>query len=274
MNVKAILSKRPLPLRITAAVIAFAMIGWLLWGANDLLGNPISYYLVKTNAEKYVAENYADKGYVLEGVGYNFKFKSYCAYFSKPGSEDCRFTAYYNANGKFSGTTSESRVLNGENTRSRLNERYRKLVDTVVDSPSFPFESDIAFGELIFERDSDEEHDFGLPQSVLAPDAICDITKLGEMAGLLVIYVNTEDVSPENAADILLEINSLMEQGGVPFYAIDLTLSTTEPDYADREHYVIMNFHRSDIYEDGLITRVENNHQQTEARWAELDKER
>lgn len=274
MSIKAILSKRPLPLRITAAVIAFAMIGCLLWLAKNLLGNPISYYLVKTNAEKYVAENYADKGYVLEGVGYSFKFDRYYAYIAKPGSEDCRFTAYYNANGKFGQDDYESRVLNGGNTGSRLHMRYRELADSVLESPSFPYKSDIAFTELIFERDSDGEHDFGLPQSVLAPDAIYDIAQLGEMAGLLVIYVDTENVSPENAADILLEINSLMEQGGVPFYAIDLTLSTTEPDYADREHYVIMNFHRSDIYEDGLITRVENNHQQTEARWAELDKER
>ncbi len=266
MNVKAIFLKRPLPLRIIAAVIAFAMIGCLLWGANDLLGNPISYHLVKSSAERYVAENYADEGYVLEGVSYGFKFSSYYAYIAKPNSEDCRFTAHYGQFGEFGWDDYESRVLNGGNVRSRLDMRYRELVDSVLESPSNPYQSDIDFGELIFERDDDEHFGFGLPDSVLVPDGIFDIAKLGEEAGLLTIYVDTEEVTPENAADILLEINSLMERGGAPFYAIDLTLRTPEPNYGYRAYYVLEKFRRSDIYEDGLVERVKDCHQKTEER--------
>ena len=43
-----------------------------------------------------------------------------------------------------------------------------------------------------------------------------------------------------------------MEQAGVMFYAIDLTLQSSGGDY------IIENFHRSDIYEDGLAERIRN----------------
>ena len=277
MNVKAAISKRLLPLRIIAAVIAFAIIAMLLLGANDLLGNPVSYSIVKSNAEKYVAENYADEGYVLEDIGYSFKFKIYYAYIAKPGSEDCRFTADFSPLGKFGWDDHESRVLNGGNVRSRLCTRYRELADSVLESPAYPYSSHVAFGDLIFEDDDyNGGYDFGLPPSCLVPDALYDIAELGEKAGLLTIYVETEEITPEHAAEVLLEINSLMEQGGVPFYAIDLTLETPrkayQKNYADREYYSLLNFHRSDIYEDGLVERVKDNRQKTEEYWAELDK--
>ena len=51
------------------------------------------------------------------------------------------------------------------------------------------------------------------------------------------------------AGPVLLEIDSLMEQGGAAFYSIDLRLNSFSLD----------NFSRGDIHEDGLIERVRAN---------------
>ena len=257
MSVKSFISRYLTVFRIIAAIIAFALIGVLLWGANDLLGNPISYSIAKKNAQKYIAEKYAADGYVLEGVSYSFKFKDYLAHVAKNNSEDCRFTVFFGMDGSFRGDNYESLVQNGSNIRRRLDMSYRELVDSVLESPAYPYSTNIAYGSLIFEGDEDKRkekgHDFALPDSILVPDALYNITELGGKAGLLTIYVSTEKAAtPENAADILLEIKTLMEQAGVMFYAIDLTLQSSGGDY------IIENFHRSDIYEDGLAERIWN----------------
>lgn len=273
MSVKSFVSNHLLPFRIIAAVIAFAMIAFLLWGANDLLGNPVSYSVAKNNAQKYIEEKYADEGYVLEDVNYSFKFKDYLARVAKPNSEDCYFTVFYNMYGAFRGDNYESLVQNGENVRSRLDMRYRELADSVLESPAYPYSDNIAFGSLIFEYAEDyakeSGHGFAIPKSILVPDALYDIAELGAQAGLLTIYVDTEKLTHEYAAEILLEINSLMERGGVPFYAIDLTLKSSA-----REYYSLENVRRSDIYEDGLIERVKAYYQKTAEHYAELEAEK
>ncbi|MCM1167820.1 MAG: hypothetical protein NC299_14390 [Lachnospiraceae bacterium] len=273
-SLKNAIAKRPLPLRIIAAVIAFAIIGWLLWAATDLLGNPVSYYKAKSAAEKYIAENYADKGYVLEGVSFNFKFKSYTAAAVIPDSEDCAFGMYFNYKGEFARDDYESRVANGGNTRSRIQERYRELINSVFNSPSYPYRVkdgsvvNIAYSELVFEGDDyDEEYDFGLSKAILEPDGVYDIAGLGEQAGLITLYVVTDELSAENAAEILLTVNELTKRGGAPFYAIRLTLESRE-----REYYELGTVKRSEIYAEGLTERVEDAHRRETARLEELDK--
>ena len=54
MSVKSFISRYLTVFRIIAAIIAFALIGVLLWGANDLLGNPISYSIAKKDRKSVV----------------------------------------------------------------------------------------------------------------------------------------------------------------------------------------------------------------------------
>lgn len=246
MKIKELFFKHLKLFRIIAAVIAFAMIAGVLLFANALVGNPVSYFMVKSKAEKYVAANYADKGYYLESVNYSFKNGEYYAHVAKPGSEDCYFSLNYWFDGRMTRDYYESSVLGGSNTRRRLDMRYRELVKSVAESPSFPYGSDIAYGTLIFgDRELEQFNDnFGLREDDLVPDGIYDIAKLGEQAGMLTIYVSGL-TSEERVANILLDIKSLMEQGGVPFHAIGLN-----------SRYFILS---EDIYEDGLVERVKNS---------------
>ncbi len=253
MKIKAFVSKHGKVLRVIAAVIAFAMIGALLWFANSLLGNPVSYLIVKNNAQKYLAEKY--DGYVPENVSYSFKNGDYLAYAVKPGSEDSRFVVYYGWDCAFWGDTYESDIENRGNVRRRLDMSYREMVDSVLDSAANPYSMRIDFGELIFEGDEDMSkdrgHGFFIPLNILEPDELYNIAELGEMAGLLNIYVGTEkEANAETAAELLLGINSLMDKGGATFHAIDLVVESPSGDY------FVDNFLRSDIYEDGLAERV------------------
>lgn len=255
MTARAFIENHNKPLRIIAAVVAFAMIAGLLIFANELLGNPVSYLIAKNNAKKYIEENYAEEGYVVESVAYSFKFKDYLAHAAKPDSEDCYFTVYYNMFGDFRGDNFVSLVKNGQNVERRLNMSYRELVDSVLESSANPYKTEraIQYGELLFDADegNDTKYDFALPRSILIPDATYDIAELGAQGGLIVFYADVQgEATPEKAAEVLLKVNELSKRGGVPFYAIDLTLRSSGEDY------ILENFHRSDIYEDGLAERV------------------
>lgn len=257
MKVKEFIDEHRKPLRVIAAVIAFAMIAVLLEFANELLGNPVSYLIAKNNAKKYVAEKYADEGYVVGDAAYFFKFKDYVVHVGKPGSEDCNFTVYYNMFGQFCGDNYESLVKNRENVRSRLNMSYHELVESVLESPANPYntENAIQFGELIFEGDEDTNkkpgHGFGLSREILIPDKQYDIADLGAQGGLLSFYADVQEATPEKAARVLLDVAELTERGGAPFFAIDLRLKSSNGEY-----YFVDNFRRSDIYEEGLADRV------------------
>lgn len=261
---KAFIDRHYKVLRIIALFIAIAMTAWLILFAFSLNGNPVSYFLVTNNAKKYVAENYPD--YEAAAPSYNFKFGNYVVKITKPGSEDCCFMASFGLDGKLAWDNYESAIEQGSNTAARLNMRYRELVDTVLESPSYPFKTDIGFGNLI-SRD-DETHDFALESSTLTPDGIYDLNALAAEYGALTIYVKTEDVSPEKAAEILRELDSLMTQGGVTFKAIDLRL---ESDDRGSDFY-IDNIHRDEISESNLTEIVIEKHNAYEARLASIEK--
>lgn len=266
---KAFIDRHSTVLRVIALLVAVGMTAWLIFFAFSLNGNPVSYFLVENNAKKYVAENYPD--YVADAPAYNFKFGNYAVQITKTNSEDCHFMAIFGLNGRFLYDNYEGNVLNGLNTRIRLETRYRELVDTVLESPAYPFESRIAFGELIFARDYEEgdepAHDFALPTEILKPDALYDLAALGESGGVITVDVYSEDKTPERAAEILRELDALMTQGGVTFRAIDLSLTAN-----DGDNYVIENIHREEISESDLAQIVVEKHNAFEARLAKIEK--
>lgn len=253
-------------LRVAAAVVAFAMIAWLLYFANALLGNPVSYFIVKSSAEKYIAENHADEGYVLEDVFYSFKDGTYMAHFSIPGNEYSHFSVCYGMGGKMLYNYHTSLITDGGNIRSALDMEYRRLVDGALERPDFPYTiNDIAYGTLVF--GDDDRYGFAIPNSELSPDSTYDIAELGRRAGLLTVYI-LGDASAESAAEILLGLKEFMEGVGVPFHAVELSLGA--PDGAE---YGLSLFLADDIRADGLVERVEESRRKLLEEYARLDEE-
>ena len=134
-------------LKIGALVVAGVLIVGLGLFANALLGNPISKAAATSSAKKYVAETYAGTDYYVENVSYNFKDGNYHAFVKSPSSMDTEFSLHVNMIGKIYFDTYEN-VTSGYNTARRLEQEYRVLVDTVLESTTFPYVSDIRYGTL------------------------------------------------------------------------------------------------------------------------------
>ncbi|MGI6029703.1 MAG: hypothetical protein ACOX81_09925 [Candidatus Heteroscillospira sp.] len=268
------------PLKIAALLLALALIIGLGIFANALVGNPISKMLAERTAEKYLSENFPDTDFYIESVGFSFKDGSYYAHIDSPGSMDSYFSLCITMGGALKYDTYDS-VIDGSNTARRLNSAYRELADTVLESTSFPYPSEIAFGDLAF---TSREY-LGLPdvppyaliEDELVLDKLYDIPSLGAEAGHLVIYVDDDTVSPERASEIMLDIKRLMDEGGVPFYAMDFVLRhpRAEPDGSRPEGSIhVLDFPSADIYEEDMVSRVTAADADARAYYAALDAEK
>lgn len=261
-----ILSKHLKLFRVIAAVIAFAMIPWVVFFVHAMLDYPLYYPFVKMKAEKYIAENYGAEGYVLE----SFKDYggAYVAEAVKPGSLDCHFSVQYFSDGSFAYDTYRIAVSERLNVMNRLDKQYNDFVKTVLESPLFPFfPYSIKYTEqgLYFKTDrTNPRLDEGrIPADILVLDASYDIQELGETGGRLSIEICTDQLTPEFAAEALLKIDAFLKRGGVTYYFIDLKLRNPESEIGESNIYDLRSFRRSDIYEEGLLERVISSAEKT-----------
>ena len=255
-------------MKIISGIIAFVIIGALLFFANAFLGNPVSKMIVKNAAKNYIEENYKNRDFVIDEVQYNFKDSGYNAYVKSPSSVDTHFTVYISMTGKIYRDSYES-VINGWNTYQRIEKEYRDMVDEILSSDEFPLVSHIDFGTIkIIENVRDMEVEFGgsnygLKLTELELDKEYDVKELAKTVGNIVYYAEDEEVSFEKAAVSLLKLKEFFDEKNVSFYAIDFILEKPkgEEGYIEDDFRVyVANFLYSDIYEDGLEARIEVAH--------------
>ena len=266
-------------LKIIAAVTAFAILAGIAWFANAMVGNPISKMLAERGAEKHLEEAYAGTDYYIERIVYSFKDGKYHAFVKSPTSMDTEFSLYITLLGKVYFDTYDS-VLDGFTTASRLDQEYRALTDSILEYPSFPYSCHIGFGTLeIYPQEAfddpnvDDIPSYAINQSTLILDKIYDIRELGRQAGHLIVYVESNTVTVEKAAEIMLDIKAIFDEAGVPFVAMDFTLQYSIPEGGQRpdEEVSVDNFPYDSIYEDGMIDRVEKADKALKAYYAEQD---
>lgn len=269
-------------LKTAAFLVAVVLIIGLGTFANALVGNPVSRLLAKRTAAAYLSEHYGDTEFVLEKVSYSFKEGGYYADIRSPGSDDLYFTLSLDMAGHLVWDHYESMVASGQNTARRLSQEYRALTDSVFESPAFPYLTDIAFGDLAFGDPEASAYDQGgqahrLLAADLEPDRLYDIRSLGAEAGYLTVYIDDETVSVERAAEIMLGIKALLDESGIPFYAMDFVLQYPRPsEDAPRPEGRVeaIAFLSTDIGEPGMTARVAAANAAAEAYYAEMDKEK
>lgn len=265
-------------LKLAAFALALAIIAGLCLFANALVGNPVSKALATRTAKRHLAENYST--YVLDRAGYNFKDGNYYAHLTDPDQIDGDFSLSITPWGKLLYDSYEDRVLSGENTRSRLSMEYRDMVDAVLETPRAGLPVDFGGGDLeCWSRESLELEladapDYALITEELEVNGAYDVRELGALAGHLNYYLEEETPSLERLAHWLLEIRRLMDEAQVPFVDIDLSiryLRDEEGRRPDSDVYVL-RFPYEEIYEEGLLQRVEQANARAIAYYAELDK--
>jgi len=250
---------------IVTGVIILA-IGLLI--ANSLLGNPVSKMVAKNSAQKYLEETYSEEDFIIEDIFYNFKDGAYNVKVISPSSIDSHFYLTIPFK-KVVRDSYEDDVLSGWNTYQRIDEEYRKTVESVFSAEDFPIESDIDFGtiELLDENAPArfDEPDYGVQLEELELDKMYDVKKLAKTTGHLVFYAEEKEISFENASEYLMNIKNELDEAGIPFYAIDFVLQNSKEDsgkpYEDNASIHTSNFLYDDIYEEDLAERIEQNHQ-------------
>ena len=264
-------------LKIAAFVVALALIVGVCIFANSLVGNPISKMLATNTAKQYIKENHPDMDYQLDGVTFNFKFVCYNAYFTSPSSPDSSFTLMLGMDGKIIQNYYEAHVIERGNTARRLEEEYRAAVGKVLDNPSFPYNSHIDYGELQFiqeeYRNAEGVPPYALITNELELDGIYDVNELGAKAGKLTIYVYDDTVTVERLAEIILDIKGMLDDAGVRFYVMDCVLEYPKPESGEwkQGRVEVMDFLCSDIYEEGLVERVQASNDAAEDYYDEMD---
>ncbi len=253
--------------KIAGMVAALAVFLGICIFANALVGNPVSRMLAKNTAEKYLKEQYAGTDYALTELGFNFKNTDYYAHIKSESSPDTYFSLNIDMFGKLIYDNYEDSVVNGGNTARRLSAEYRALTDTVLEAADFPYRSEqnIGFGDLLIESvewgsEIDSEHILMMEDFEL--DGVYDVGELGRQAGELTLHIDDETVTPERAAEMLLEIKRLFEEKNIGVYCVDFMLRKPRPAEGPREDVTVWveDFLWSDIYEEGLAERIQAAH--------------
>lgn len=264
-------------LKITAFVGSLLLIAGLLFFANGLLGNPISKYLAENAAQKRLEDVYSDTDYVLEEVQYSFKDCLYHASVSSPSSQDSSFSITFDWKGQFRSDNYELLVLGKANTSSRLDDQYRALTDEVFESSTFPYDCSMTYGVLEFVPRADLSMP-GMPvyakaREDLELDKVYDVGALGSEIGRIVIYVDSETITPAYAAEIMLEIRAVMDEAGIGFRAMDFSLQPPLPPEGPRPdmEIAVKDFPYEDIYEEGMVERILEANKSLRAYYAEQD---
>ena len=264
-------------LKIAAFVVAVALIAGLCWFANGLVGNPISKLLATNTAKQYLRDHHPNTDYQLDAVTFNFKFVCYNAYFSSPSSPDSSFTLMLGMDGKIVQDYYEAHVTNRENTARRLENEYRAAVGKVLDNPAFPYDCHIGYGELQFipeeYKNESDVPSYALITNDLELDGIYDINELGAKAGKLTIYIYDDTVSVERLAEIILDIKAMLDDAGVSFYVMDCVLEYPKPESGQwtEGRVEVMEFLYSDIYEEGMVERVQASNDAAKDYYDEMD---
>ena len=271
------------PVKIAIIILAIVLVAGLLWFGNAMFGNPVSHALATKAAKAFLSDRFSDTDYQMERITYSFKDGRYHAFMSSPTNIDGDFSVSFTMLGKYHYDTYNS-VLGGFNTAQRLNSEYRKLTDTILNDPALPYDNtqiySIMFGELeIYPREAFEDPNvtdvpaYAIVQDDLELNKIYDIKELGAKAGHLILYVDNDTISVEEAARIMLDFRSIFDEAAIPFYAMDFVLRhpRTEDGKSDDEEIRINDFLYQDIHEEGLTERIEIAIEQTVAYYAMLD---
>ena len=265
-------------LKAVFIVVAVAFVGIAVWFANGFFGNPVSKHLATKSAQEYLEANFAGTDYEVEDTFYDFKVTGYNVHIKSPSSADSSFTIRTGLDGKVSYDTHKDDVIEKGNTARRIGDAYRKAADKIFESDKFPYESDICFGDIEFVQDSyADNHDvpeYAIVTNELELDKEYDLKDMGSKAGHLVVYVQSETVTAEKLAEVLLTIKDLFDKNGVTFYVIDCVLEYPKAEDSTQkndERVEVKNFLYSDIYEEDMVQRVTDDNEETKAYWQAED---
>lgn len=268
----------PKLLRVALAAAAMALTCGILYSANGLVGNPVCKAIARNHAEKMLVQEFAGLDLEIEKASFNFKDGGYYVRVRSDSSIDTHFTIYYNGWGQYKYDTYDS-VTDGWNTYNRLSDAYRAAVKEALNA--LYGDPSIGYGDLLLHQEVDAFTPVGelpgMEPALLQVDGQYDLAELGAQYGEVVLYLDQEEVTVEEAARVLLQLRGELDARGIRFHCIDLVLEKPRkqdgtPSDDDTE-VRIEDFRYADIYAEGLVERVQAAHDALTAWYAARDAE-
>lgn len=264
-NEKNIIKKKSKKKTVAVSVLLTAVFLVICLISNFIVGNPLSYLLVKHNAGTYVSDSpyFINSGYEINSVTYDFVIGSYVVTAMKNNSADSKVCLYYGFLGNYRWDDSDE-VINGcKNVKMRMDSEYSKLVQETYESSPLPESAVFAFGSIategMFDADETTKHIRIIPSSELQLDKAFDYSEIGARSGMINVELVTSDLSAANLAQKLLQLKEIFDGGGVRFVSISVYLVDRDESKNDGTGYDITgisNFPYSEIYEDNLEERI------------------
>ena len=247
--IKTSKNKQKVAVRIVAAVVACLLTVGTCVLAEATVGNPLSYVMAYNAAKKYIGQVYPEAGIVIERMSFSFKDGDYIVHVTYPDSIDGHFMLEFNGFGVFKHDTHGS-ITNGWNTAARLDREYRELAESALNA--LPYSFSYAYGDIntVSEKWASREHAVIVQE--LEVDKIYDMQKIGAEAGRITVRIKGELASPVVAARILLDIKSRLNEMGVYFAIITMSIEENDGNVLRLEEFAA-----TDINEQGLVERIE-----------------
>lgn len=257
--------------KVLALTVCIALVCGCVGLLCAFFGNPISSALAKSSANRYLEENFPDSDFEITKIGYDPKSCGYYVKIQSPTSIDSHFNIYFDLLGRYSYDNYDN-ITNGGTTFSRVYLEYWDLVEAEL--ADCPMNITMSFGELraaglydiydYTDENGQRKHytitgDYGLDMSTLVLDGEYNVCELGREYGRLNVYIEDPEVSLDRAVELLLEFKAYMDQNGIGFHAVEFNLRKpkNEDGQIPDDQIRLIEFLYSDIYEEGLLERVQ-----------------
>ena len=250
------------------AVMLVIFLCVVVYFANGFFGNPVSKALATRSIKNYVEEKYEDVE--IEKIGYDLKTCGYYGHIKSTVSQDTYFSVYTSMLGQIE-RDSYDNVTSGYNTYLRISREYEDLCEVAFANQNYK-QGVVASMFNIKEKELNTYKDLnnGLDLSSLEIDKTYDIKKMSKDYGHIVVYATSDDVTVETMAKGMLEIKNVLAKEGIYFNTMDYELSQKDSKLSGLKVEKVLY---SDIYEEGLVDRLEKEIKQLEDYYKELDKE-
>jgi len=229
-----------------------------------IFGNPVSYGLVALSTSIHVAQTQPELDVQIDRIVYDFKHGGYSVYFVSPTSEDTYFRMGCDGLGRIHLDYSDS-ATSKYHTLERINQDYREHMDAAMAEEHFSFEVRLSFAEITHQYGNEWgsiNKDFGITDAevqALELDGEYDFREFAAKYGRITIQILDDQVTVERAAEILLELKAYLEKQNIPWYGMDFSLT-----YDHSEYVILYDFLYEDVYEEGLVDRVQESHEATQ----------
>ncbi len=250
--------------RWTAVFCAGMLIIGLLALGNALVGNPVSALLARKAAENYLAGKFPEENYQVTGLAIDAKRGHYQVSVQLENSQDCNFTIDCDMLGNVHHDTYTD-VVTGWNTAERLADAYWTLVKPQAELLRETWPGASVHGTLTFESKPYEEvpyaQQYFYAGQPLEPDGDYDLREVGQAIGQVILWIESDEVTEEKAAEILLEVRRQMDRAVVPFAYVNLMLRHSDPEARKMGSVYLESFPREEIREEGLLHRIREANQ-------------